>query len=99
MTDQTAERRTGRIGERLRHRVLVFRLPHLHLDQLMVGERRIDGLNDAVVDAPLADLDDGLERMRQSPQLTAVTGREWQRRHGRTVAEDRPQVQGYELTR
>jgi len=72
---------------------LVLRLPHLHLDELVVGQRRVDRLDTAVVETALPDLNYRPQRMRVRTQLAAVAGGQWQSRHWRTVTEDREQVQ------
>ena len=77
MTDQTTERGTGGLGETLRRRVLVLRLPHLHFDQLVVEQRGVDGLDHTSVEAPLPDLDHGLQAVRQRAELASMAGGQW----------------------
>jgi hypothetical protein len=51
----------------------------LELDQLVIGERAIDGVDERVGDAVLAEVRDRLERMAEATQVTTLLAGEGQK--------------------
>lgn len=74
MAEEAAERGVAGLGEMLRHRLLVFRLAHLNLDQLVRQQGLIDRRDDLGGHAGVSDLDHGIEVMGHRAQLAPAPG-------------------------
>ena len=44
----------------------------LHLDQLVIGERLLDCLDQALIDPALADMDEWMQRVTESAKVVAL---------------------------
>ncbi len=85
MTDDTAECSAGLLGEVLGRGLLVLGLVEPDLDQLMIGEGRVDGTQNGFRRPAAADLDHGFQRMGLAAQEAALEALEFGGfRHGGT---------------
>lgn len=66
MSDEAAERRSARLGELTRQLLLGLGLTQADLDQLMALEGFVEGTQQGLAQAPLADEDDRAERMGEA---------------------------------
>src|SRR5690554_6164385 len=72
MPDLLSELRTGAGDDRLGRLNHAVTLMNLNLDELMGQQLGADVLNQVLTDALLADVDQGLERVREGAQVAAL---------------------------
>ena len=72
MADEAAEVGVGEMGELGGRGALVLGFLQPDLDQLMVGQRRVDGRYDALRQAPVPDLDEGTKWVGEPTQILAL---------------------------
>jgi len=74
MPKQTTEHSPGCIGQGLCHAFFILRLAHLNLDELMIVEALVHGVEDRIGQPHVSNLNDGLEGMGQGTQVLALAG-------------------------